>query len=136
MSKQLTAFVAVLLFMAWALPAMALTNILTLDPDGLGNLATISVSQADTADLYAEIQQIGVSNMANISQEGSALRAVIGQNGSGNFAEISQAGSNLQAYITQVGTNNYASTTQTGSNQFSYIYQNGTGNRATVVQSN
>ena len=136
MAKKLITTLAAAALVLWVLPAMAASNILSLDPDGVGNLPDISVSEGQEADLYAEIQQIGVTNTASIFQEGSSLRAVIGQNGVGNIAEISQTGINFQAYITQIGTNNFASTTQTGSNHFSYIYQNGTGNRATVIQSN
>lgn len=97
------------------------------------NLAVNELSSA-AYNKAAIIGQSGVSNNAQINQEGSKLLSVISQNGGSNSAKIDQSGAYNLAYIGQSGTANDASITQGSYGNTAMIIQQGAGNKANITQ--
>lgn len=97
------------------------------------NLAVNELSVA-SYNKAAIIGQTGVSNNAQLRQEGSKLLSVISQDGGRNSAKIDQSGAHNLAYIAQAGNSNDASITQGAYGNTAMIIQKGSGNKANITQ--
>lgn len=135
-------FIAFVLVLGLAVPALAVTNISHVDQIGDLHMATVdqhgdaindsTVLQENGDDSEANVIQAGfgalLTNNSNILQDGSDHTAVATQEGDGNFnsSDINQSGDGNSARIQQGGTRNISDSfiNQTGSSNSAIIFQN------------
>ncbi|MCX6328348.1 MAG: hypothetical protein NTZ85_02380, partial [Bacteroidia bacterium] len=129
MFKRLS-FLAMIVMIAFAIPALAGTNVGNVNQTGDLNVATID--QVGSSDV-ANITQYG-TNRADIDQTGNSNQATIVQGAPGNHVynlyepSYHPAGDwAMGAYIKQNGNSNTASIIERASDTYAHIYQ--TGNR-------
>ncbi len=95
-----------------------------------------AMQRGSTASLsnLVMIEQAGVANMSQISQQGSGLRTTVQQRGTGNMAASDLRGDNLESLIQQTGDDNLVLQQVQGQDQRYVIQQEGVGNELRQIE--